>query len=188
MKHKPDVKATTTETLLLAKKGDRAALTQVFFDVDPLAAWWARRRARGDDVLFQDYQSIARLAVFQALKTFNRSRGNWSSWVTQYMKTYLQKETIRKHHTSEVRGVEADFPDDVDAADLQLEREERDIEVRKAVANLPLKMREMVRARMLGESLPGIAARLEMSKQGAWNMEQRAHEWLRTRLAHLEAA
>jgi RNA polymerase sigma factor (sigma-70 family) len=141
------------------------------------ARWALRRQPPGLDV--DDLKSLGRLAVLEALLTFEPGRGrHLDSWARQMIRWRLQGEVDRAH-----RGVPtvAMAPQDVDsfqatgsAPDARLDALEDRVAFASRWATLPPREQRAVTLRRDGAKLRTIGDDLAITPQGAGKVVRRA--------------
>lgn len=162
---KRDVARLSVETLVAARDGDRAAIAAVFDEAEPLIQWWAQRLSN-PRTLPEDLRGVGRLAVFDALRTFQPGKGHFLGWLTWWLKGRM-RGALRTARRDVTREVELEWQD-VDPAPLAsevLSDEATRQELRAAIRRLPRYMREVLEGRLNGDTLQTIGDRLGRSRE-----------------------
>lgn len=181
---KYDVRDLTDATLARAKAGDRAAIAEVFRAVSGLVRWRAGTYRSVDADTRDDLISIGNLAVFSALRTYKPGKGAFAPWVTQWIHARMYTEVRSKGRRATYLEEFAEHQKDPEMplqADEALEAEDESLLLRRFIASMSPRLRNVMQGRLRGGTLEQVGKQLSLTREAARLRELRAVELLRKR-------
>lgn len=177
-----------------AQNGDNRAMTALLRRHAGLLCMWSRARPGEQEDALQE----AAIAFIGAVRCFDPSRGvKLITYASFRVRARVEREIRRRrgaacvpvNATGEAADLARSAGADLDACprDASDEPGPEELlsraEVRRAVASLPQRERIVVQRRMQGETLETIAADFGVTRERVRQIENKAHERLRRRLA-----